>query len=503
MEPTEKTQLVKTLDQEIDNTSVSERLRVLWQQSAKCEKRRNYPSTSSDLKTLILKFADQHLQGRIERKSNVSLSIKQRIAEINTQISRQLDEIIHQRKFQKLEASWKGLHFLVTSSKPSNDLKFRVLNISKSKLRRNFEQMIDFDRSILFRLVYEKEYGTFGGTPYSILIGDYEFSRKPPDLFLLQNISHVAAAAHTPFISGVDPRLLDMDSFEDLGIPKNLNRVFESNEMIKWHAFRQSEDSRYVALVLPRIILRLPYGRSRGRQLADGLYYEEDVSGIRPDKYLWGNAAYALGQRICDSFTDYGWMVRFFGVDNTGSGIVKNLPIPQFDALVIPKMSTDVFIVSSVEKELSNQGIICLCHCKMTNYAAFFSAQTVHKQKTYMRKKTNENERLSAMLPHMLTASRFAHYIKAISRDKIGRFSNKGEVTKYLNKWINRYVLTQTNVSAEMKALHPLQESKIEVFEDTKRAGYYKVLAHIKPHYQLETLNASIRLVSTLPEIKG
>lgn len=478
-------------------------LASLWEKALKKELLFNYPSGTPDLRTLLLSFARQFIDGDIPPKASISLMIRQRISTIQTQIARQLDEILHHQDFQKIEASWQGLMFLVKSSKPSSALIIRALNVSKHELILDFEKLMEFDRSALFKLVYEKEFGSFGGLPYSFLIGDYEFSRSSMDMFLLKNISHVAAAAHAPFISGVSPGLLDMGSFGELGIPRNLNRIFQSKEMIKWHAFRKLDDSRYVVLTLPRMLLRLPYGRSRERLHVGPISYEENVNGQTPEKYLWGNAAYALGQRICESFTEYGWLGRFFGIDGTGAGKVKELPLPQFDAVSLPKMSTDVYILSSVEKELSHQGFVCLCHCKMGESAAFFSAHTVHQQKTYMGKKSTENERLSSMLPHILTASRFAHYLKAITRDKIGKFTDKEDIKRYLNNWLSQYVLTQTNVTPELKASHPLQESNIEVFEDSGRPGHFKILAHLRPHYQLETLNASIRLISDLPSSKG
>lgn len=490
----------KVKEQELVKTS---RLEVIWKEVMDRELRKNRPVVELPLSILVRTFAEQYLSGGMSRKASISLMIRNRIASIQAAIARQLDEILHHDEFQAMESRWRGLHFFIASSKAGSDIKIRVLNISKTELLKDFELAIQFDRSALFEHVYEKEFGSFGGNPYSFLIGDYEFSRSPRDISLLQDISKVAAAAHAPFISGVHPGLLDMESFNELGYPKNLGRLFESKEMVKWQSFRNSEDSRYIVLVLPQILLRLPYGKVKSRLNAGAIQYEEIVEGSNSKKYLWGNAAFALGQRICKSYENYGWLARFLGVDGSGAGIVSDLPSPYFDTLPLPKMSTRVFILNSVEKELSYQGLVCLSHCKMTSYAAFFSAQTVHRQKKYMKALTNANERLSAMLPHILTASRFAHYLKAIMRDKIGKFSDKLEIEKYLNNWISQYVLTQTNVSTELKSLHPLQESRIRVFDDSARPGHYKILSHIRPHYQLEALNASIRLVSDLPTINN
>jgi type VI secretion system protein ImpC len=472
-----------------------------WLAALAREKSRNYPANAVPLRTSVLTFARLYLSGQMKRKSSISLMIRDCIAGIQARIGEQLDEILHDSQFQAMEARWRGLYFFITSSQSLPEIRIRIFAISKSELLKDFERAVQFDRSALFKQVYEKEFGTFGGTPYSFLIGDFEFSRSARDLTLLQNISKIASAAHAPFISGVHPGLMDMSTFSELGSFRQLSRLFESKELIKWHAFRDSEDSRYVVLVLPRILLRLPYGKLKGRLNPGAIQYEEIMNGSNSENYLWGNAAFALGQRICKSFERFGWMAKFLGVDESGAGIVTGLPVPTFDTLPLPKMSTSVFILSAVEKELSYQGLVSLSHCKMTSYAAFFSAQTVHRQKKYMKAVTNANERLSSMLPYLLTASRFAHYLKAIMRDKIGKFSNRTEIEKYLNNWISQYVLTQTNVSTDLKSLHPLQESRITVFDDSARPGHYKMLSHIRPHYQLEALNASIRLVSNVPTL--
>lgn len=474
-------------------------LRRKWQSALYADNRRNHPRGAMDLRTLVLVFSSEFLSGRMELKASISLMIRNRIAEIQEVLGRQLDEIIHHPEFQHLESSWRGLRFFISGIHVSRRLVVKVLNAGKLELLKDFEKSVQFDRSTLFKLVYEKEYGTFGGAPFSFLVGDYEFSRTPRDLHTLEYISKVASAAHSPFISGVHPGLLDMSNFVELGRLKNIDRLFSSKELVKWRSFRNSEDSRYITLVLPRILLRLPYGSSANRVSPGPIYYEESVGEESAERYLWGNPAYALAQRICESFEKYGWTARFLGIDGDSPGKIRGLPVATFDALPIPKMSTSVYILSSMDKDLSCQGIVSLCHCRMTRYPAFFSAQTVHKQKLYMKKETNANERLSAMLPHILSASRFAHYLKAIMRDKIGSFTDSREVEVFLNNWLSRYILTQANVSAEQKALHPLKEGRVKVFEDSGRPGRFKILAHIQPHYQLEALNASIRMVSALP----
>lgn len=471
----------------------------LWSAALEQDSQTQSPAKVLHLRQLVMTFSEQILSGESQRKSSVSLMIRDRIASIQQQISAQLNEILHHRDFQSMEARWRGLYFFVSSSKRMDEIKIRILNISKYELLKDFERSVQFDRSALFKHVYGMEFGSFGGTPYSFLIGDYEFSRSARDLSLLQDIVKVASVAHAPFISGVNPGLLDMVDFSELGHPRRISRLFESQEMLQWRSFRDLEDSRYAVLVLPRILLRLPWGKRKGRLDAGALKFEENMDSLHAGNYLWGNAAFALGQRICKSFERYGWLAQFSGVDGAGAGVVSDLPVPFFDTLLLPKMSTNVLILNAVEKELSHQGLVCLSHCKMTEKAAFFSAQTVHRQKRYMKELSSANERLSSMLPHMLTASRFVHYLKAIMRDKVGKLTHQQEIESYLNNWLSRYVLTQTNVSPELKSLHPLQESRIKVFEDTARPGHFKIVSHIRPHYQLEALNASIRLVSPLP----
>lgn len=299
----------------------------LWQAVLARERTYNHPDKETPLRNAILTFAEYYLHGQMKRKSSVSLMIRECIAEIQARIGEQLDEILHDQRFQALEARWQGLSFFIRSSQSPPIIRIRVLPVSKSELLKDFERSVQFDRSALFKQVYEKEFGTFGGTPYSFLIGDFEFSRSPQDLTLLQNIAKIASAAHAPFISGVHPGLMDMSTFSELGSFRHLGRLFESKELIKWHAFRDSEDSRYVVLVLPRILLRLPYGRLKGRLHPGAIHYDEVMQGTDSASLLWGNAAFALGQRICKSFERFGWLAKFLGVDESGAGVVTGLPL--------------------------------------------------------------------------------------------------------------------------------------------------------------------------------
>ncbi|MBY0432213.1 MAG: type VI secretion system contractile sheath large subunit, partial [Rhodospirillales bacterium] len=364
--------------------------------------------------------------------------------------------------------------------------------------RKDLEKAVEFDQSALFKKIYEEEYGTFGGFPFSVLIGDYEFGRHSQDVALLEKISNVAAAAHAPFIAAPSPKLFDMDSFTELGIPRDLAKIFESAELIKWRSFRNSEDSRYVALALPRVLLRLPYGPDTVP--VEGLDFHEDCNGRDHKKYLWGNAAWVMGQSIGRAFSLYGWTAAIRGVE--GGGKIEGLPCHTFqtdDGDIALKCPTEVPITDRREKELSDLGFISLLHCKGTDYAAFFGGATANKSKLYNTPQANANARLSAMLPYMLNASRFAHYIKVIMRDKIGSFLTKDNVATFLNTWIIDYVLGKDDAGQTLKAQYPLREARVDVSDIPGRPGCYNAVVFLRPHFQLEELTASIRLVAELP----
>jgi type VI secretion system protein ImpC len=405
---------------------------------------------------------------------------------------------MHADAFQKLEASWRGLHYLVMHTETGTMLKLRLLNVTKQELINDLEKATEFDQSALFKKNYEEEYGTFGGHPYGLLIGDYAFGRHPQDMALLEKISNVAAAAHAPFIAAASPRLFDMDSFTELGTPRDLAKIFESAELIKWRSFRDSEDSRYVALVLPHILMRLPYGPDTVP--VEGVNFVEEVDGKDHQKYLWGNAAYALGQRITNAFARYGWCAAIRGVE--GGGLVEGLPTHTFatdEGDLALKCPTEIAITDRREKELNDLGFIALCYCKGTDYAAFFGGQTTNKPKVYNTNEAKANARLSSQLPYILAASRFAHYLKVIIRDKVGSFVTRGEVEQFLNKWISDYVVGDPEAQFVVKAKYPLQEARVDVTEIAGKPGCYKAVVFIKPHFQLDELTASMRLVAELP----
>ncbi|WP_197054211.1 type VI secretion system contractile sheath large subunit [Sphingomonas sp. 37zxx] len=433
---------------------------------------------------------------------------------LDEELSAKLDLILHDPAFQQLEATWRGLHHLVFKTETSTRLKLRVLDATEKELRDDLGKAIDFDQSALFKKVYEEEYGTLGGKPYGLLVGDYYFDRSAPSQKLLRDISQVAAAAHAPFIGAADPKLFDLDSFQDLPKPRDLSKIFDSVVMAEWRAFRETEESRYATLTLPRVLMRLPYDPVDNP--VDGIDYSEytrsaarhangngeaiDVSDPVPTSYLWGNPAWFLAQRITNAFALYSWTAAIRGVE--GGGKVESMPLSKFltaageTAIIIP---TEVSITDRREKELSDLGFVSLVYCKGENYAAFFGAQTVNKPQKYNLQSANSNAELSARLPYILNTSRFAHYIKVMMRDRIGSFMTKENVQSYLTTWISDYVLDKDDAGQDLKARYPLREARIDVSDVPGQPGSYNATVFLRPHFQLEGLSASLRLVAELP----
>ena len=448
---------------------------------------------------MVKEFVAQVLEGEMKLSRDADATINSRVAQIDHLISLQLNEILHHPAFQKLEASWRGIKYMMDQSETSSMLKIRVLNVSKKELLRDLQRAPEFDQSVMFKKVYEDEFGIFGGEPFGALIGDYEFSKHPEDIELLEKVSQVAAGAHAPFLTAAAPELLNMDSFAQLGEPRDIGKIFDSTEFAKWKSFRASEDSRYVGLTMPRVLMRLPYGKDT--KPVDDFSYEEGVDGTDHSKYLWGNAAYALGARLTTAFAQYGWCASIRGVE--GGGLVEGLPTHTFrtdEGDVALKCPTEVAITDRREKELADQGLIPLVHCKGTDYAAFFSVQSANKPKKYDKAAANANARLSAQLPYILAVSRFAHYMKSIMRDKIGGFMSRGQCQTFLTQWIMQYVTDDDQASASVKAKFPLREAKIEVSEIPGKPGAYRAIAFLRPHFQLDELTVSLRLVAELPQ---
>lgn len=450
-------------------------------------------------KDLIGEMVAQVMDGTMTMSKDVIATIESRIAALDEMLSSQVNTIMHHPDFQKLEGSWRGLHYLTHHSETGTNLKIRVFNCSKKDLIRDFKASSEFDQSALFKKIYEEEYGVFGGAPFAAMIGDYEFDNVPEDLYLLNEISHVAAAAHAPFITASDPGMFQLDSFMDLQGPRDLSKIFDTVEYAKWQSFRSSEDSRYVALTMPRVLGRQPYG-SKDVPVEE-FNFEEDVDGRDHHKYLWMNAAYALGVRLTDAFAKYGWTAAIRGVE--GGGLVEDLPTHTFktdDGEVALKCPTEISISDRREKELADLGFVPLVHCKGTDYAAFFSVQSAQKPKKYNTDAATANARLSSQIQYIMAVSRVAHYLKAIMRDKIGSFASRENVEEYLNTWILQYVIADDKASASAKAQHPLREAKVEVVEVPGKPGVYKAVAYLRPHYQLDELTVSLRLVADLPQ---
>jgi type VI secretion system protein ImpC len=377
-------------------------------------------------------------------------------------------------------------------------LKIKVFNVSKRELLRDFQRAAEFDQSAMFKKVYEEEFGIFGGAPFAALVGDYEFGRGPEDIELLEKVSQVASAAHAPFLTAASPEMLNLDSFTQIDAPRDMAKIFDSSEYAKWKSFRQSDDSRYVGLCLPHVLMRLPYGKS-GTQI-EAFNYEEGVDGTEHNKYLWGNAAYALGARLTQAFAMYGWCAAIRGVE--GGGLVEGLPTHNFttdSGDVALKCPTEAPVTDRREKELADLGFVPLVHCKGTDYAAFFSVQSGQKPKVYDSEAANANARLATQLPYILAVSRFAHYLKAMMRDKVGSFMSRTDCERFLNQWITNYVTPDDTASASVKASHPLREARIDVTEVAGKPGVYRAVAFMRPHFQLDELSVSLRLVAELP----
>jgi len=449
-------------------------------------------------KDLVKEFVAQVLEGSMTVTKDAETMINQRIAQIDHLLSIQINEILHHPSFQKLEASWRGLKYLLDQSETNDKLKIKVLNVNKRELLKDLQRAPEFDQSALFKKVYEEEFGVFGGAPFAAMIGDYEFGKGPEEIELLERISQTAAGAHAPFLSAASPEFFNLESYATLDAPRDLSKVFDSTEYAKWKSFRASEDSRYVGLTGPRMLLRLPYGKNTKQ--VDAFQYEEDVDGTDHNKYLWGNSAYALGTRLTNAFAMYGWCAAIRGVE--GGGLVEGLPVHNFytdDGDLAMKCPCEVQITDRREKEMADQGFIPLVHSKNNDFAAFFSVQSCQKAKIYDKDSANANARLSTQLPYILAVSRFAHYLKAMMRDKLGSFMSRSDCERFLNQWIQLYVTPDDTASQSVKASHPLREARIDVAEVPGKPGVYRATAFLRPHFQLDELSVGLRLVADLP----
>jgi type VI secretion system protein ImpC len=436
---------------------------------------------------------------RPQDQKEAETNIKFWIGELDKKLTAQLNQVMHQPEFQKLEGTWRGLHYLVHQSETGESLKIRVLNVTKRELLKDLEKAAEFDQSSLFKKIYEEEYGQLGGSPYGMLVGDYEFGRSAEDVSLLKMISQVAAASHSPFVAAAGPKMFGLDSWTELPKPRDLAKIFESVDYAAWKSFRESEDSRFAALTMPRTLGRLPYGSNFKK--VDAFNFEEAVDGTDHSKYLWMNASWAYAVRITDAVAKYGWMARTRGVE--GGGKVEGLPVHTFptdDGEVAMKCPTEIAISDRREFELSQLGFLPLLHHKDRDFAVFMGAQSCQKPKQYLDAAANANAELSAKINLMLCTSRFAHYLKVMARDKVGSFMDSNACGKWLNDWIRQYTVDPSGASEDTLARRPLSEGTVEVQPVAGKPGWYEAVAYLKPHYQMETLTASLRLVAEVPK---
>ncbi|MDD2877809.1 MAG: type VI secretion system contractile sheath large subunit [Acidiphilium sp.] len=461
------------------------------------------PDRAQDLvKTLV----QEALSGTVTFDKNLTRTIDRAIAAIDRRLSTQLNEIMHSPRFLQLEGSWRGLHHLIMNSETGTSLKIKVVNMTKRELNRDLTKAVEFDQSQLFKKIYENEFGTPGGEPYGSLIGDYEWTSHPDDIESLRLISNVAAASFAPFISAAGAGMFGFSDWTELSKPRDLAKIFETAEYAKWRGFRDTEDARFVSLVMPRTLARVPYGASTAP--VDSFNYEEapfSTSGAAQSMdhhdYCWMNAAYMMGERLTASFAASGFCVAIRGAE--GGGKVENLPFHVFqsdDGDMDAKCPTEIGITDRREFELSNLGFLPLCHYKNTDYAVFFGAQSAQKAKKYDRPEATANAAISARLPYIMASSRFAHFLKVMARDKIGSFMEAKDCENWLNRWIGNYVNGNPDAGQDMKAKYPLREAKVEVKEIPGKPGSYNAIAYLRPWLQMEELTTSMRMVASIPK---
>ena len=459
----------------------------------------------SAVKNAVKTLAEQALEQSSLVSDDAIESIQSIIAEIDKKLTAQINEILHNEEFQQLESSWRGLHYLINNTETDEQLKVRVYNISKKDLHKTLKKYkgVAWDQSPLFKKMYEEEYGMFGGEPYGCLVGDYYFDHKAQDVELLEQMAEIAAAAHAPFITAPKPSLMNMDSWQELSDPRDLTKIFQTPEYASWRSLRDSEDSRYIGMAMPRFLSRQPYGPDTDP--VDEFDFKENVEGKDHSKYAWANAAYAMAVNINRAFKQYGWCTQIRGVESGGT--VAGLPthtFPTDDGGVDMKCPTEIAISDRREGELAKNGFMPLLHRKNSDNAAFIGAQSLQKPVEFDDPDATANAKLAANLPYLFATARFAHYLKCIVRDKIGSFKSRGDMEKWLNKWIMQYVESRPDTASDaVKARKPLSAAQVVIEEVEGNPGYYTSKFYLRPHYQLEGLTASLRLVSKLPSEKA
>lgn len=457
---------------------------------------------SQEAQALLKNLTEQAMSGTVTWDKNLMVTFNKAIAAIDSAISEQLSEVMRHEKFRALEGSWRGIQYLVNNSETSSSLKLKLINASKKDVSKDLSKAVEFDQSQTFKKLYENEFGTPGGEPYGALVGDFEFTNHPDDIELLRNMSNVAAAAFCPFLSAADAGLFGFENWDELSKPRDLTKIFDSAEYAKWRSFRESEDSRFVSLAMPRVLSRLPYGEET--KPVEAFNFEEMQGDAKPtnEDYCWSNAAYVLASRVTSAFAEYGWCTAIRGAE--GGGRVDNLPVHLTntdDGDIDMTCPAEIAITDRREAELSGLGFMPLSHYKNTDYAVFFGGQTTQKPAIYDQPEATANAAISARLPYIMATSRIAHYLKVMARDKVGSFMEAEDMQNWLNRWINSYVNASEEGGQDMRARYPLREAKIQVQPIPGKPGSYNAVAWLRPWLQMEELTTSLRMVARIPEI--
>jgi type VI secretion system protein ImpC len=459
------------------------------------------PEAKGAVQNAVRTLAEQALANTTMIGTDVVESIKAMIAEIDKKLSDQINLILHHEDFQKLEGAWRGLSHLVNNTETDEQLKIKVMNVSKTDLHKTLKRFkgTNWDQSPIFKQVYEAGYGQYGGEPFGSITGDYYFDQSPQDVELLSELGKIAAAAHCPIIAAASPTVFQMESWQELSNPRDLTKFTTTAEYAAWRSFRESEEAQYIGLAMPRFLSRQPYGSKSDP--VEEFDFEEDTAQGDHSRYTWANAAYAMATNITQSFKQYGWCSQIRGIES--GGMVPNLPVHTFptdDGGIDMKCPTEIAISDRREAELAKNGFMPLLHKKNSDMAAFIGAQSMHKPAEYDDPDASANANLGARLPYMFAICRFAHYLKSIARDKVGSFKGRDEMQRWLNDWVMNYVDGDPSISSdETKAKRPLAGAQVTVEEVEGNPGYYTSVFRLMPHYQLEGLTASLRLVSKIP----
>jgi type VI secretion system protein ImpC len=460
-------------------------------------------SAKSAIQQAVRTLAEQALAGTVTISDDAVRTIESIIAEIDKKLTEAVNEILHHQDFQTLEGAWRGLHHLVSKTETDEKLKIRVLNISKAEVGKTIKKFKGalWDQSPLFKKLYEEEFGSPGGQPYGAIVGDFHFDHTPPDVEMLKGLAQIASAAHAPFITGAAPSVMNLSSWQELSNPRDISKLFTTAEYAAWNSLRKSEDARYLGLAMPRFLARQPYGAKSNP--VEQFAFEEDTAGADHGKFTWANSAYAMASNITRAFKLYGWCARIRGAES--GGMVEGLPVHTFptdDGGVDMKCPTEIAITDRREAELAHCGFMPLSHWKNTDYGVFVGAQSLQKPQEYDDPDATANASLGARLPYLFATTRFAHYLKCIVRDKIGSFKERADMQQWLNDWIHQFTV-DSSASEEIKAIKPLAEAEVVVEEVPGNPGYYNSRFFLRPHYQLEGLTVSLRLVSKLPSAKA